>query len=136
MTTQGKEGKNPSPLKEKLNKTLLELKEVFSLANLTVSLFSVLMVIGISYGSGEISKLMQNKFYSNPTMYLIFTLIVFMSYFLAILGPAIVYAVKTKKWTSIVYIILLEIVWFSIFVGVLYYTTPEKELDYSDYMLQ
>lgn len=136
MTTQGKEGKSPSPFKEKLNKTLAELKEVFSLANLTVSLFSVLMVIGISYGSGEISKLMQNKFYSNPTMYLIFTLIVFMSYFLAILGPAIVYAVKTKKWTSIVYIVLLEIVWFSIFVGVLYYTTPEKELDYSNYMLQ
>ena len=136
MTTQGKEGKSPSPLKEKLSKTLLELKEVFSLANLTVSLFSVLMVIGISYGSGEISKLMHSKFYSNPTMYLIFTLIIFISYFLAILGPAIVYAVKTKKWASIVYIVLLEILWFSIFVGVLYYTTPEKELDYSDYMLQ
>lgn len=135
MTTQEKETSRFT-LPKKVTKVLEELKTIFSLPILTVSLFSVLMVIGASYGSNEISKLIQDKFYSNPTMYLIFTLIVFISYFLAILGPAVIYAIRTKKWESIVYIVLLEILWFSTFVAVLYYTTPEQSLDYSNRLLQ
>lgn len=113
-------------IKKNLNHALNEAAVVFSLPNLTISLASVLTVVFVNYTSTEISKLMEAKFYANPTMYVVFTMVVLMSYFLAILGPAIVYAIRTKKWLSLVYIPVLEIVWFAIFLTVLFFTTADK----------
>ncbi len=113
-------------IKKGLNHALNEAAVVFSLPNLTISLASVLTVIFVNYVSTEISKLMEAKFYANPTMYIVFTMVVLMSYFLAILGPAIVYAIRTKKWLSLVYIPVLEIIWLAIFLAVLFFTTADK----------
>lgn len=117
---------------ERMKNFLGETKKVFSIQNLTLSLLSVLLVIGIGYLSNFVSEIIQSKLYSAPMMSLAYSLSVTVAYLLAILGPAILYAVKTKKWESIVYIVLLEIVWFAIFIAVLYFTTPEKSYNYND----
>lgn len=109
-------------------KTLGILKEIFSLTNLTVSLFSALLVIGIGYLSGIVGQPIQLKAYSNPTIYLVFLIITLMCYFWAITGPGLLSAIYKKNWPSFVYVIVLEIVWLSIFIAVLYFTTPTKEL--------
>ena len=61
---------------------LENLKDIFSLQNLTVGLLSALLVIGIAYGSSFITEQIQGKFYSNPTMYTIFTVTIFGSLFM------------------------------------------------------
>ncbi|NTU69582.1 hypothetical protein HGB13_01990 [bacterium] len=111
-----------------------EAKNIFSLQNLTVSLLSALLVIGIGYGSSFVTEQIQGKFYSNPTMYTIFTVTIFAAYLWAIVGPALIYCTRTKKWNSLPYILLFEIIWFVIFITVLFFTTPEKANDMYQYL--
>lgn len=99
------------------------LVEVFSLTNLTVSLLSALLVIGISYLSGLVSSGIQLKAYSNPIIYLIYLLVIIIAYVLAMVGPAFLTSSNKKNWPSFVYIVFLEIVWLCIFIAVLYFTT-------------
>lgn len=101
---------------------------IFSLRNLTVSLLSALLVIGLSYLSGVVGQLIQPKAYSNPIIYLVYFLVTIVLYVIAITGPAFLAAVYKKDWASFMYIIILEMVWLCIFVGVLYFTTPSKDL--------
>ena len=115
-------------IKKILEKATEVAKEAFSLTNLTVSLLSTLLVIGVSYLSGIVGQSIQLKAYSNPTIYLSFLIVTFMCYFWAITGPAFLASAYKKNWPSFVYIILLEIVWLTVFIAILYFTTPTKEL--------
>lgn len=117
-------------------KKLNVLKDVFSLRNLTVSLVSALLVIGLCYLSSIVGTAIQLKLLANPNMYTIYLLLTIILFFVAVLGPALLAAIYTKDWASFVYIILLEIMWLSIFMAVLYFTTPDKTFDPSEMMLQ
>jgi len=121
--------------KVNLKTTTDALRDVFSLRNLTVSLVSALLVIGLSYLSGTVGGILQVKAYANPIIYSVFLIVTIVLYVLVIAGPAFLAAVYTKDWPSFIYIILLEMIWLAIFIAVLFFTTPEKTPSLEDMMI-
>lgn len=106
-----------------------KIKAVFSLKNLTLSLLSALLVIGAGYLSGIVTHVIQTKLITNPTMYSVYFLVNILIFIIAIIGPAFLNAVYTKDWYSFLYIIILEILWLSIFLAILYFTTQAKNFE-------
>jgi len=122
-------------LKKSIEK-LAVLKDVFSLRNLTVSLLSALLVIGLGYLSSMVGTALQAKAYSNPMIYSTYVIITVVAYFLVITGPAFLAAFSSKKWESFAYIIFLEVLWLAIFVAVLFFTTPTTTPSFQDMITQ
>ena len=110
-------------------KTLTGARNIFSLRNLTVSLISALLVIGTSYLTGVVGTYIQPKAMSNQTIYIIYFIVTIIVYLIAIVGPAFLAAVYKKDWASFMYIVILGVVWLSIFIAVLYFTTPTEPIN-------
>lgn len=133
-----KESKILLKVKNDLGSLLLGLREVFSVQNLFLSLLSAGLVLGAAYLLPEVTQILYKKSYSNQTLIMLLVYIItYVSFILAIIGPALIYGSKTKKWDSFVYIILLQIIWFSIILAVVYFRAPEQTYqDFSQYLTE
>ncbi len=108
----------------------------FSLKNLTTSLLAALLVIGVGYLSGIAGTVIQQKALANQIIFTVYLLVVIIAFVLAIVAPALLKAMYTKDWPSFVYVIILEIIWLSIFILVLYLTLPTPKTSPSELMPQ
>lgn len=123
-------------MKENLEELKKGAKNFFSLRNLIVSLISALLVIGASYLSSVAGTFVQQKALASQIIFTVYLLVVIVLFFLSIAAPAFLSAVNSKDWPSFVYIIVLEIIWLSIFIAVLYFTLPTPKVPSLDMMTQ
>jgi len=123
VKTEKKTKKKQNKIVEKAIKSL---KEVFSIKNLTLSLFSTLLLIGIGYASGVASGILQEKFFTSATMYFAFIVSSAILLILSVVAIPLLNAIYTKDWASLVYIIFLEVIWLAIFILILFFTTTSQ----------
>jgi len=123
-------------LNESAKKLKEGVKKFFSLKNLTTSLLGTLLVIGVSYLSGITGALVQQKALANQLIFTAYLLVVIVLFVLAIVAPALMKATYSKDWPSFVYVIILEVLWLSIFIAVLYFTLPTPKASPFDIMPQ
>ncbi|PIP17726.1 MAG: hypothetical protein COX43_02720, partial [Parcubacteria group bacterium CG23_combo_of_CG06-09_8_20_14_all_35_9] len=89
---------------------------VFNLTNASVSLLSVVLVIGLTFLF--IFLLESDLFHSvniNPVFGFVGIITIILSYVLVIFGPAIIVAIK-HGWKSLILILTAEFLWFVIFL--------------------
>jgi len=93
---------------------------VLNVTNMWVSLVSVMLIVGLTYGINALthSDLLQSSGY-DPIISIVLFITVILLYALAMLGPAIIVAIK-HGWKSFLTILVAEFFWLFIFL-VLYF---------------
>ncbi len=100
---------------------------ILNLTNASVSLLSVIGVVGLTYLLRFLTESnLLNSFNPDPIFVIIMVITIILMYVLAIIGPAIIIAIK-HGWKSFLSILIAEFLWFVIFL-VIYFALFQSGL--------